>query len=808
MKKYRKSESFALRPVVRAIRQQSWASAGAVALVSGMAAAPVALAQEGFSIEEVIVTAQKRDESAQDVPISIDVLDESTLEDFAVTDLADFVQLLPSANYISIGPGSGDIYIRGISGGGESALGSSPNVAVYFDEQPITAVNRYLNPHIYDIARIEALAGPQGTLFGANSQSGSIRLIANKPNPGGFEAKYDLEVNSIRKGGEGYLLEGMVNIPISDQAALRVVGWHKEDAGFVDNVPATHTFSNANVRAGLTDPALIAKAADITVNNDDIAEKDFNEATTSGARALLGIDLGDNWTVTAGVMRQELESSGVWDHDPTDVGDLEVVRLLPDTYDDEWTQISLVVEGEIAGLSVTYAGATLDRKTFSQVDYSLYSDYYISGGFVQRFYSCYVAYFGDCVDPRELATYDENFDRDNHEIRIASPQDRRFRALVGAFYEESKHAFDWEWHVLGLAGLASAGTPAAVEPPDIYWTTDQVRDSEELAFFGQLSFDLTDAITASFSARYFDYEVSLQGFSGTVWFPNRFGPRVEDYNTDLVTADKDVVIRGNLSWHVTDDAMLYATYSEGYRPGGLNRVYNTVAGGSFEPDFVQSWEIGLKASALEGRMRYNLAAFTMNWDNFQLSRLDNSISPLTLTYNIGQARSRGIEGDVAVLLTENWEFSAAFSFIDAELTENYWVNSANFGNEALLTGRNGAPKGRPLPRVPKFKANVSSRYGFQLGERNAYIQGSYIHTGKSYNALLDTNPPIRARSVQGSYDVLDLALGIEWETSSAELFVRNVTDERAEVFKNAASWDGRITTNRPRTIGLRWRQKF
>ena len=126
----------------------------------------------------------------------------------------------------------------------------------------------------------------------------------------------------------------------------------------------------------------------------------------------------------------------------------------------------------------------------------------------------------------------------------------------------------------------------------------------------------------------------------------------------------------------------------------------------------------------------------------------------------------------------------------------------------MLTGRSGAPKGRPLPRVPKFKANVSSRYGFQLGERNAYIQGSYIHTGKSYNALLDTNPPIRARSVQGSYDVLDLSFGLEWETSSAELFVRNVTDERAEVFKNAASWDGRITTNRPRTIGLRWRQKF
>ena len=794
-----------LKPVVRAIRRQSLASAGAVALVSGVAAAPMAAAQQGLAIEEVIVTAQKRDESVQDVPISIDVIGEAQLEDLGVTDLEDFAQLLPSVSYVALGPGSGSIYIRGISGGGENVLGSSPNVAVYLDEQPITAVGGYLNPHIYDIARIEALAGPQGTLFGANSQSGSIRIITNKPNPAGFEASYDLEASSIKDGDLGYLFEGMVNIPLSDRAALRLVGWHKEDAGFIDNVPYSHTFSNANIRAGLTDPALIAKAADITVDNADVVENDFNEATTTGARAALGIDLNDNWTVTANVMRQELEASGVWDHDPEEVGDLEVTRLLPDESDDEWTQVSLVVEGEISGFELTYAGSYLDRKSYATVDYSLYTDWYISGGFVQAFYSCYVSYFGECTDPREQSTYDDHVKRDNHEIRIASPQDLRFRALLGAFYEDSEHDFDWEWHVLGLNGLTSAaGTPAAVEPPDIYWTTDMVRGNEETAIFGEVAFDLADNFTVAGSFRSFDSEVSLTGFYGTVWWPSRFGGRAPgEENADLVTKDKDTVFKGNVSWHVTDDMMLYGTYSEGYRPGGLNRDPSTVAGFGYDPDFVESWEVGVKATGMDGRVRYNLAAFTMDWDDFQLTRIDNSISPATLTYNVGTARSRGIEGDIAYLLTENWDVTMAFSLIDAELSEDYWINSANEGD-----GNPDAPKGRSLPRVPDFKANVSTRYSFQLADFDGYVQAYWVYTGSSYNALVGTSQAVRGRKKQHAYDILNLAVGIERDNWGAELFMRNVTDERAEVFKNAFSYDSRITTNRPRTIGLRWRQKF
>ena len=791
--------TFTLTPLSRAIRQHAAASASALLVVAGALAPQQASADDGLVIEEVVVTAQKRSQSLQDVPISIDVLAAADLENLGVTDLEDFVQMMPSANYTSTGPGTGDIYIRGISSGGENALGSTPNVAVYLDEQPVTAVNSYLNPHIYDIARIESLAGPQGTLFGANSQSGSIRIITNKPDPSKFEASYDVEGNSIRKGDEGYLLEGMVNIPLTDRAALRIVGFHKEDAGFIDNVAGSYTFRNGNVRAGLTDPALIAEAADITVTNEDVVAEDFNEATTRGLRAALGIDLNDDWTLTATVMRQELDSKGVWDHDPTEVGDLQVMRLLPDSNEDEWTQAALVVEGEIQGMTLTYAGSYLERDVEGRADYSLYSDFYVSGGFVQAFYSCYVAYFGQCTDPREQFENHESYQRNNHELRLVSAQDQRFRWLVGAFYEENQHKFDWEWHVLGLNDLPIA----AVEPPDIYWTTDQVRDSEETAFFGELSYDLTEDLTASLSARRFDYEISLVGFSGTIFFPNRFGPRVEDANTDLTTKDKDTVMKANLSYNLNEDVMVYGTYSEGYRPGGLNRVFNTLIGGVYEPDFVESFEVGIKATAMDGRLAYNLAAYTMDWDDFQLSRFDVEVSPLTLTDNVGTARSRGIEGDVTYLLSENWDVSLAFSTIQAEITENYWINKSNVGD-----GNPDAEKGRELPRVPELKYHVSSRYSFQAADWDGYAQGTFIYTGESYNTLFDGSNEIRTRKLQNDYSILNVAVGFEKDGRAAELFVRNVTDERGEVFKNGASWDSRITTNRPRTVGFRLRQKF
>ena len=766
----------------------------------------IALAQEQMAIEEIIVSATRRNESVQDVPISIDVLGEGELENNGVGDLEDFAHLIASLNYVTLGPGTGNVYMRGISSGGESLLGASPNVAVYMDEQPVTAVGSFLNPHIYDVARIETLAGPQGTLYGANSQAGSIRFITNKPTPGVFSAGYDVEFNSVAKGDTGNVLEGFVNIPIGDTAAIRLVGYRKDEAGFIDNVPGTHTFDLSGIRDGWQaggDPDLMALAADQTIDNADYVKKDFNTAETAGGRAALRVDLNENWTVTASVMRQELEAKGVWDHDPTDVGDLEVVRFQPDTNDDEWTQTALVVEGKINDMSLTYAYSDLDRESYQNADYSLYSDPSNgSPGYVVSYYACYIARFGVCSDPTLLYTGDQEWARENHEIRLVSAQDQRIRWIVGAFYEEASHDFDLDWHVLGLVDTDVSKTgldvPAYVEGPDIYWTTDQLRSNKETAFFGEIALDITDNVSASYSTRYFDYESSLLGFSGTFWWPSRYGPRGNpEFNNDLTIDESKSVHKFNVSWSVNDDLLVYGTYSEGYRPGGLNRLSVTAIAGAYQADILTSYELGMKGTFVDGRLRLNAAYYTQEWDDFQLSKIDTTVSVLTLTDNVGNAESDGLEIEGSFLINENWDINFGLSSIDSQLTEDYYIGTS-------LKAESGAD----LPRVPDLKWNLSSRYNFEIMGMAAFAQGSYTSVGDSYNLLYDVDPVTRTRKKQSDYQVGNLAFGIEQDSWSAELFVKNFTDERGQVFINGATYDQRETTNRPRTIGLRFRQKF
>ena len=813
-----------------AIRKPLVVAVAACSLGGASMMSSLSMAQE---IEETLVTATKRSESLQDIPMAVSVIGDQQLQDLNITDMEDYINMLPNMSYISLGPGDGNVYIRGISSGGESGLGANPSVAVYLDDQPVTATGSFLNPHIYDISRIEVLAGPQGTLFGANAQSGAMRIITNQPDLSTFEAGIDLDANNPKSGDVGWTGEGFVNIPLGDRAALRLVGYYKKDAGYIDNVPGEYTFRHGYIRAGVADnPELVAAAADITVNNytdgdiGNVAKENFNEATTKGARAALRVDLNDSWTVTAGAIYQDLESEGVWDHDPT-VGDLKVQRWMPDSREDDWTQISLKVEGEIAGGTLTVNYADLDRDLEIDADYSLYSDYYVSGGYVQPYYSCYVAYYG-CEDPRELYEDHANYQRKTTEVRYTSDPEKRFRWMIGYYDVDVDNQDDSEWHVLGLADLP--GTPTAVDAPDIYWTTDYKRRYDEEAYFGEVAFDLTDRVTVNASVRRFDATGSLDGFSGTVWWPcggyanasvqeatgqprplNNYGAGCTDALRE--TSAKDEVYRISLEWALNDDVMFYGTWGEGYRPGGLNRFCSTgdQAVGSitdqgrdttgakcdFTPDFLTSMEVGMKATLLDGRMRFNAAAFMQDWDDFQFSRLDTSISPVTLTYNIGQAESDGLEADFQVNMTDRWSVSGAMSWIMAELSEDYYRSASDAVPRAS--------SGTELPRVPKLKWNLGTRYEMENG---VYLQANVIHTGRSYNSLFDGGTISTKRYTQPDYTIVNAAVGLDRDSWLAELYVRNLNDERGEVWRNAVTWDSRVMINRPRTIGARLSYRF
>jgi outer membrane receptor protein involved in Fe transport len=371
-----------------------------------------------------VVTAQKRVEDLQDV-VSVR-FGEEQLTNLQVKGFG-LHSFLPTVSYTSNGPGYGQIYMRGISSGGDGNHSASmPSVGYYLDEQPVTTINQILDVHIYDIDRIETLSGPQGTLYGQGSQAGTIRIITNKPKVGEHESGYDLYADTVKHGDAGYGFDGFINIPISDRMAARVVAWYQDEGGWIDNVPGGLTYVGSG----------------ITHTNEGVAENDYNTVRVYGLRAQLGIDLNDNWTLTPAINYQDSEATGSWTSNPEHVGENQTLALFPEWQDEDWVQASLTLEGQIGDLDLVYAGAYLDRDVLSQYDYSGYSEYLEYYG-----YCYYYDTVGNCVDPSQYVHQDENFNRTSHELRLSSDPDGRLRLVTGLFYQRQEHFFDLRYTV-------------------------------------------------------------------------------------------------------------------------------------------------------------------------------------------------------------------------------------------------------------------------------------------------------------------------------------------------------------------------
>ena len=288
------------------------------AIIACLNTAQAEEAASGGTLEEVVVSAQKRTESLQNVPLSITALGTQKLDELNVQNVDDYIKFLPSVSYQSTGPGSAKLYMRGVSSGGDGVhSGSPPSVGVYLDEQPVTTIQGMLDLHMYDIARVEALAGPQGTLYGASSEAGTLRIITNKPEFNVLTGAYDVQGNDVDHGGVGYTGEGFINVPIGSVAAIRLVGWYEKDAGYLDNVPGSitypATYSNGAPGGGFTESNL-PKPSNPAPNTRyfGTAKNNYNDVETYGARAALRIALGDNWTVTPAIQGQEANSNGIF----------------------------------------------------------------------------------------------------------------------------------------------------------------------------------------------------------------------------------------------------------------------------------------------------------------------------------------------------------------------------------------------------------------------------------------------------------------------------------------------------------------
>ena len=716
------------------------------------------------TVEEIVVTAQKKSENLQNVPISVSTLSATELDNLNIKDFADYVLQLPSASATQRRPGQGQIFMRGISDGGNSNQSlQGPAVAIYLDESPVTMIGDNLDVHVYDIERVEALSGPQGTLYGAASQAGNLKIITNKPSSE-FDAGANLSSEFTSGGDDSTMIEGFVNIPLSNNMALRFVGFSDEDGGYIDSVLDSITFPYSG----------------ITRTNEVFVEDNFNDAVKEGYRAALRVDLNDNWQVDANFMGQDTETDGVWDHNPDKLGKYKVGRFYDDTTHDEWDRFSLSVTGDLGFADLTFTTSSLER------DFEVLSDYshYSIDGFVEAYYTCYSYYFGPCVDPRIQFENDTHQEFDTTEIRLASKSDGMFNWIVGAFMTENETAYDSQWHVPQI-------NPDAAVPgsKDLYYQTDQVRYEEESAVFGELYIQLNDKTEITLGHRSFDNETSLKGFVGTIWWPNSiYGSSTRPDNVNSKFDGSDSISKFNISYQATENAMVYATVSEGYRPGGTNRT--TQLGATYDADFLTNYEFGFKTILMDGRMRLNGAAYTMEWDDIQLGWFDSSISLLGLVDNIGAAQSMGFEIDSQIILSDRLSATFAFAKNDAVLTENY-----------VLRGNTEAYKDQDLPFTPDTKGNIGLTAEISDTSR---IDFNYAFVAGMYNDLFFDD-----REFQDSYGIGNLSYTMDVsDQASIQLYFDNVFDEVAQLYINSEDIQRLTTVNRPRTFGIKYSWKM
>ncbi len=764
-----------------------------------LAAIPAAFAQNQVPVglEEIIVTATKREETLQDVPVSVLAFDTAKLEELGVNDFDDYVKFLPSVSYQTLGPGYAGVYMRGVaSGENRNHSGPLPSVGQYLDEQPITTIQGALDIHMYDIARVEALAGPQGTLFGASSQAGTIRIITNKPDTSGFAAGYNVSGNVVEYGDEGYMGEGFVNVPITDNVAIRLVGWYRHDAGYIDNEPGTRTYPTS----GIVD------------DNLDRAEDNYNDLNTYGGRAALKVDLNDRWTVTGTVMGQVQNANGVFAQDET-VRPLDVVHVFKERSEDNWIQNALTIEGKISNLDLVYSVSYLNRSGDTDSDYADYAYFYdVLYGYGAYFYDD----DGTLINPGQFITGKDRYHKFSQELRLSSPADWRFRFVTGLYYQRQFHSIEQRYQVAGMGSLFEV-----TGWPDTIWLTEQDRIDRDYAIFGEMSYDIADNLTLTAGLRVFKSDNSLKGFFGyNANFSSRTGEAACFDQTDFdgapcVNLNKEVKEYGStpkisLAWKIDADKMVYGTISRGFRPGGINRR------GTFPPyksDFLTNFELGWKSEWAERTFRFNGAFFFERWKDFQFSFLgENGLTNIT---NAGEAEIFGVESDFTWAATDGLTVAGGFSIINAELSEDFCRSLDASGNplpEATCPADDFAPSGTRLPVSASFKSNLTARYEFNAASLPAFVQGSLVYNGSVRPEMLPSESRVVGR--QGDYVTADLSAGVEYGNASLQVFLNNAFDERYDVYRyvecgvSVCGAEPYSIIGQPRTLGIKFGQKF
>ena len=856
------------------LKQNLVMSASLITLSSTMVTQ--AIAQE--VIDEIVVTARKKSESLQDVPIAVSALGEEQLEELGVDKFTDYLAQLPGVTAGGSGPGQNTIYIRGVASTTPNlttagVAGLAPNVALYLDEQPLTQPGRNLDVYAVDMERIEVLSGPQGTLFGASSQAGVVRLITNKPVIGETSVTGRAAFSMTKGGDPSNKLEVVSNIPIGDKLAVRAVIYGDQQGGFIDNVaPRTEitALDSARFRAEGTErsngvpvsakregfqgganlDAVIAEAAD---NSDRLADN-FNDSEYSGVRLGVRYEADNGVNFTSSITSQRLEADGVFFDDP-ELGEYKISRYQDDRLTDEFINANWTVDGTFNGLDILYTGALTERETDQVVDYT---DYLFVGQYLPH-YICDtsvtypgrvvdgqnefvteivdgeevvvndpdIAPNGACSTPESLVTSYSELETESHELRFSGDYDDFTNFTVGVFTSSTELKERNDFVYLGSSGrfvdIYPVNTDGISQPgpyPDgAIFRNDITRTDDQFGVFGEVTYQLVpDLVAVTYGARFYDVETDLKGSAR-----GGFGAKDHDPNDDFVPApdlnptannlttlfsaagpgpDKaksdGVISKLSVSYTPAEDLLYYVTYSEGFRPGVLNRPGGTVSGDYTVPyavdtDEITNYEFGWKYTAPNGRMRFNGSAFYVDIERLQTTIFDPSIANLFFSENAANAELMGLEGDFTYLpeSIQGLTLTGAFSLLDTEVTE-------------VLVPTNDVEKGSSLAYAPELQFNVRARYEWEMGNgMTGHIMPAVVYSDEQYSDIISIN-----RDRIDSSTVVNLSVGMTADTWSGEVYIDNLTDEHAEVARNFVNDRERITPMRPMTLGVRLSRDF
>lgn len=770
-----------------------------------IALTPLAQAQ---MLEEVVVTATKREASVQDLPFSINAQSAADIRRTGATTLEDLSRNVAGLAIQNLGPGQSQVAIRGVSAGQivRDQPGVKEQVGVYLDETVISLSLFTPDLDMYDLNRVETLRGPQGTLFGSGSVGGTVRFITNQPEFGVFEGSVEGNLNTVKDGEARGHLKGAVNLPMGDNAALRVVAYDTEYPGWVD--------------------ALREYGSD---------REDVNGGSRRGGRVALALRPSDRLTITPRVVFQEIKADGynrqevynlfanpyTTTRPAIELGENEQYLLLDESFSDRTIISDLVVQWAGDSVDVTYAGSYVDRAILASRDASALSG---SVSVDLGFPDVAVTLPSNLRDSTDLQQV-------THEVRLASAGDGPLQWVTGVFYSDVKRKYEqrlptpgydaWTDFVLG------AGTAAAVANgfgPDSPYNSDLPYDIEQMALFGEASYDITERLTVTLGGRFYDFEEERTFASGGLFASG-------DRQTDATESD-GFNPRLMASYDVNDTVTVNAQASQGFRLGGVNDPLNRplcnegdlqTFGGfqAYDDETLWNYELGFKAQ--NDWLRFNAAVFYTDIEDLQVT-LDAGSCSSRISFNVPEAHTLGLEWELSAYPVESLMLTLAGSYLEAEFDSTVTDSDGN------VLG--GVEDGNRLASVPEFQISASATWTVPtelFGAQEMIFSVLAQHVGDRYTQPSDqvpgagnfvsglpfggaTGAEVTAVDLElPSYEQVRLSAGLNWESWEAVAYINNLTDENALLsFDRERGGRARLAYRvvQPRTFGVTVRKFF